>query len=592
MLASATMRRRSFLLTAAAGAGSAAAAQNKPIRPAAVENATPGESPAIVLSQVGFLPDAKKRVIYRMASGEVPPESFTLRDIGAPVKPFSLTRPLVQAPGDVPNCLMGDFSGLTREGFYQITAGDERCAPFFIRADAWRRTLPKAIGYHHAQRCGVGVPNVHPACHLDDARRRDTGEHVDVTGGWHDAGDLRKWMSATMMAGFGILRIARHLGERWDLAGSGLGVLLDEMRWGNRYFLKMQNRDGRVWADTAGGVNGDNSDNHWTDNRIGTADDRYINTAKPAQVQAMFVALQAMVAQAFAQADPSYAKSCLAAGVRCWEATEHPKSTRDLSWRLLAAIELHRATHDARHAAEAAKLGDALAALQVSDYIGSQKKVRGFWGTGGAKPVPYWDAVYSALPPIAMLELAAALPVQANARRWRDSVSLYIDEYAAPMAARSAYGVVPLGLFPGSPTPETYRPLEGELTYRYFMPTRQRSWWLGITSHLESHAVLLAAAAHAFNKPAYRDLAFRQLEWVVGNNPFGACLMTGEGWRNSYPYSRFVGPIAGGIVNGIAGNAQDVPILQMEYGNDWRTGEYWTPHVAFYEWALAQLEAA
>jgi hypothetical protein len=28
------------------------------------------------------------------------------------------------------------------------------------------------------------------------------------------------------------------------------------------------------------------------------------------------------------------------------------------------------------------------------------------------------------------------------------------------------------------------------------------------------------------------------------------------------------------------------------YGNDWRTGEYWTPHNAFYLWALSQLESA
>ena len=224
-----------------------------------------------------------------------------MRDIGGGPKPFSITRPLTAVAGDVPNCLVGDFSDIEREAFYQISAGGERCAPFFIRNDAWRRTLPKAVSYHHAQRCGVAVPNVHPACHLDDARRRDTGEHIDVTGGWHDAGDLRKWMDATMMAGFGLLRVARHLGDGWDLAGSGLGVLLDEMRWGNRYFLKMQDKDGRVWADTAGGVNGDNSDNHWTDNRAGDDDDRYINPAKPAMVQAMFVALQAMVAQAFAE---------------------------------------------------------------------------------------------------------------------------------------------------------------------------------------------------------------------------------------------------------------------------------------------------
>src|SRR6185295_2135303 len=180
--------------------------------------ATPAEAPAIVLSQVGFLPKSRKTLIYRVAEGEVPPDSFTLRDISGPIKPFSLTRPLTRASGDVPNCLLGDFSDLDREAFYQVTAGAARCAPFFIRPDAWRRTLPKAVSYHHAQRCGIAVPNVHPACHLDDARRRDNGEHVDVTGGWHDAGDLRKWMDATMMNAIGLLQVVRNLGNEWDAA--------------------------------------------------------------------------------------------------------------------------------------------------------------------------------------------------------------------------------------------------------------------------------------------------------------------------------------------------------------------------------------
>ena len=76
-----------------------------------------------------------------------------------------------------------------------------------------------------------------------------------------------------------------------------------------------------------------------------------------------------------------------------------------------------------------------------------------------------------------------------------------------PMAAHSAYAIVPFGVFLGSPTPETYRPLAGDLTYRYFMPVRKQFWWLGMTSHLECYALLLAEAAQAFGRAAYRDLA-------------------------------------------------------------------------------------
>src|ERR1039458_9666356 len=120
----------------------------------------------------------------------------------------------------------------------------------------------------------------------------------------------------------GLLRVARNLGAHWDAGGSGLPALLDEVRWGNRYFLKMQDSDGLVWADVAGGVNGDNSDNHWTDNRPGTDDDRYLNPAKRGRNQALFVTVQAMAAQAFQASDAPYARQCLAAAQRCWSAAK------------------------------------------------------------------------------------------------------------------------------------------------------------------------------------------------------------------------------------------------------------------------------
>jgi hypothetical protein len=89
----------------------------------------------------------------------------------------------------------------------------------------------------------------------------------------------------------------------------------------------------------------------------------------------------------------------------------------------------------------------------------------------------------------------------------------------------------------------------------------------------------------------YLGLAYRQLEWILGANPFGASLMTGEGSRNPYPHSRFVGLIPGGIMNGIAGDEQDEPVLDQQNGLSWRTNEYWSPHVAFYIWANTMLES-
>jgi len=251
---------------------------------------------------------------------------------------------------------------------------------------------------------------------------------------------------------------------------------------------------------------------------------------------------------------------------------------------------MHRANGTQEYADAAASLGAQLLGRQNTTFEGGQKQVRGYFLSRTDPRAPYAEAVYSALPPLALLALAAQFPKHPDVSRWRDAVKMHLEEYIVPMTSRSAYRIVPFGVFFGSPTKELYRPLAGEMTYRYFLPVRQRSWWLGTTSHLECYAVLLGEAAHAFGNGEYRNLAYRQLEWVMGANPFGSCLMTGEGMRNPYPHSRYVGLIIGGIVNGIAGNVQDEPILDVEYGMDWRTAEYWSPHNGFYLWANSVLE--
>jgi hypothetical protein len=599
------MTRRHFLYGGALGAtvrGHAGAQEPNAAAlatEARVQKLTAPPKPAIALNHVGFQPKARKTLIYRLTGGPAPTE-FSLRSTSSHLG-VRFSRPLVKAGGELGDCLLGDFSDFAREGMYQITVGDERSVPFFIRPEAWRRALAKAVGYVSLQRCGIEVPGFHPACHLDDARRRDNGEHVDVTGGWHDAGDARKWMTATMNNGFGLMYLARNMGSAWDLGGAGLKPLLDEMRWGNLYFHKMQDRDGLVWSDTGGGINGDNSDDHWTDNIRGTKDDRHINVGKSGRVQATFVALQAMVAQVFRPSDPAYAQQCLDAALRCWRASRKGAGTAASSWWTRAASELHRASGDDVYRDAAAASASQLLALQVREFIGAQKQVRGFWRAAAGKTECYASATQSALPATVLLEMLRAYPRHADAPRWRDAVRMHLEEYALPMAERSAYRIIPYAVYEGKPSPDGYRRLAGELTYRFFMPLRVSSAdnsrlryarWYGLSSHLLNHAVMLAMAGKVMGHGACRELAWRQLEWIMGANPFGACLMSGEGMRNIYPHSRFVGLIPGGIVNGIAGNLDDEPVLDTEYGYDWRTAEYWSPHNAHFVRSLSELETS
>jgi len=605
------MKRRTFLGSLAL-LPAALAVQEGPPEADPVEQFTTPALPTIALSHLGFRPEVSKTLIVRLTPATPKVESCLLEDV---VPPFKTQIELHRSESDFGPVLVGDLSALNRPGIYQVMLGQERydqpqiingvqqwehSVPFFVRDDVWRRTLPKAVGYYRYQRCGVEVPGVHPACHLDDARRRDNGEHVDLVGGWHDAGDVRKWMDVTMLNGIALLKLRLEVAPREGVSGE---TLLEEVRFGNRYFLKMQDRDGRVWHDTAGGVNGDNSDNHWTDNIIGTADDRYVDTSKPEVVSAIFVALEALAAQSYAASDSAYSAQCLAAAQKAWRAwPERGSRTLELAWWIMAGCELWRATHDSSVIAQMVRAVEKLMGNQVQSYVGGQRTIRGFWledsAAGKAMPNPYVDLVFSAMPPIALLEFTSTFPEHALGSRCVDSARMYVEDYVLPMTEHNAYRIMPVGLYRGAPTAETYRPVAGEFTYRYFLPVRKQFWWQGGNCHLAQHALLLARLAQ-FETSGGRDsarsqdhinLAYRQLEWIMGANPFSACLMTGEGVRNPYPHSRFVGLIPGGIMNGIAGNPSDEPVLDLEYGIDWRTCEYWSPHVAFYIWANAVLK--
>lgn len=605
------MQRRRFLAALAAAVPGALAAQQGPPETVPVENETaaaisPGLiretiAPRIGCNHLGFLPRGPKLAVVRAAAGSQPPSGgFTIWDVGSwrPVFHGEM-RPIASDFGPAAGA---DFSAFERPGMYQIQLGGgprgesaERSVPFFLADDVWRRTLPAMFGYFRYQRCGVAVPGVHPVCHLDDARRRDNGQHVDTVGGWHDAGDLRKWMSTTQLNALALLQLRRLLPAPQP-GDPSIAAIQEEFRHGNVYFLKMQDADGKIWHDVAGGVNGDNSDNHWTDNIIGTADDRYLNTHKTSLIAALFTTVEAMAAQEFQASDPAYARQILAAAGRAWASfPRHSGNTAALAWWVLAAIELSRATGRPEYSNAAARLGERLLARQAT----AGGAVQGYW-RGGPAPdaAPFVDIRFSAIPALALLELHGAYPAHARRAAWLAAGRAYLDECVLPLAGRNAYGIVPTGLYARPESPETYRPLGGGLSYRYFLPVRKQFFWQGANCHLAAHAMLLARYAAALDPAeaataaAYRHLAHRQLEWIAGANPFGASQITGLGLRQPFPHSRFVGLIPGGIMNGIAGDAADQPVLDRELRLDWRTCEYWSPHVAYFLWAVAALSAA
>lgn len=423
-----------------------------------------------------------------------------------------------------------------------------------------------------------------------------------MVGGWHDAGDLRKWMAHSMLLAVGILQLKKHQSPKWHSFNENEEDLLAELRWGLQYFHKMIDTSGRIYNDVGAGLNGDNSDNHWTDNVIG-ADDRYINTAYQPEIQWEFIYVNAMAAEAFWNTDEVFAKKCLTLAQKALSFIETNPVYRSKintwvfcdahvefeAWSLLAYKAMYDCTKEEKYLQSLKQVLESILLLQEKEYRYEQTEIRGYWYKNQDRKTIFKDLRDSGIILIALCEAYSMLEDDSCLKKeCMEAIKIYCHDYIEPLVKRNAYGIIPFGVFVDDVTDETYHSIGGSLKYRMFSPT-QVPFYQGLTSHLLSHAVGLQMAGQMLGHEKWKHIAKHQMEWVMGRNPDRACLMTGEGINNPYPHSRFLGLIPGGIMNGYIGGIDDEPYLDMDYQMDWRTTEYWSPHTCFYLWYISLL---
>ena len=423
------MHRRKFLLSGGLAAAASAVAQNAPVRAEAVESATPTESPSIVLSQVGFLPKSRKRVIYRLAEGEDAPETFHAAGYRRRAEAF-----LHHAPSHGGG---GRRSQLPCRRFQRHRSGSvlsDHCRRRAVRAilHPERRVAPHAAqGGELPPRAAMrrrgaerapGLPSRRcPAARYRRAHRRNRRlarcRRPSQMDGRHHDGGFRSVASGAPSR--------RWLGS----GGSGLGVLLDEMRWGNRLFPENAGqgrpRLGRYRGRRERGQQRQSLDRQPRRHRRrslhqprqaghGAGDVRCAAGHGGAGVRRSGCRLCEIV---------SRGRPPLLGSDRAAETDARPElagARRTRTPRRHARCPVCRGGGDARPLARGA--------CRLPEFIGSQKTVRGFWSTNETRTTPYVEPVYSALPPIALLELATAFPSHADVSRWRDAVQLYLDE--------------------------------------------------------------------------------------------------------------------------------------------------------------------
>ena len=238
-------------------------------------------TPFIVIDQFGYLPDAQKVAVIRdpevgfdagwdftpgavyqvvdTASGAVVYEGKPMAWNNGAVDPYS---------GD--HVWQFDFSAVTAPGHYLIR--DKQAAydsyPFEISNGVYKPVLVAATRFFYYQRAGfpkdakfAGAGWADKASHLgpgQDSEARlysakgDKSTQRDLHGGWYDAGDFNKYTNWTAGYVVNLLSAYSENPEVWtddfNIPESGNGVpdLLDEVKYGLDWLVRMQDADGGV----------------------------------------------------------------------------------------------------------------------------------------------------------------------------------------------------------------------------------------------------------------------------------------------------------------------------------------------------------
>ncbi len=222
------------------------------ILPLIIRAAIPVSAEEIYLraNQVGYRPaDVKSAVAF---SSSPLSESFAVED-------DATRQPVYQGKGTVLSGLRWgqfqhhaelDFSAVTKPGRYRLIMGDAKSLPFTIAAGVYNELPDESLEFMRQQRCGYN-PFLDTICHPFDGRTAygpaTNGTYLDARGGWHDAGDLLKYLltsgNATAQMLLAYQLAPRAFQDRCNALGqpgtNGLRDVLDEARWGLEWMLKL-----------------------------------------------------------------------------------------------------------------------------------------------------------------------------------------------------------------------------------------------------------------------------------------------------------------------------------------------------------------
>lgn len=283
-----------------------------------VESSGDDSSSLISINQVGYLPDSAKVAVMH---GDAISSDATVIDAASGEVVYEGA---VEAASY--NDATGrdearfDFSSVTEAGVYKVVSGEYESYEFTIASDVYNAAFDSSVFMLYTQRCGCELPEefvgpyAHPVCHSEMAVIYGTSETIDVSGGWHDAGDYGRYVVPGAKTVADLLLSYENYQDAFSdslgipESGNGIADVLDEARYELEWMFKMQNAEGGVYHKvTCANFPGTVMPQDETDQLIVCP----VSTTATAD----FAAVMAMASRIYADIDPDFAARCLDASV-------------------------------------------------------------------------------------------------------------------------------------------------------------------------------------------------------------------------------------------------------------------------------------
>ena len=206
-------------------------------------HAIPSDSFYIRTNQVGFLPkDIKTAIVISRIN--LSDKKYSIKNYNS--DEIVLEKTLSLTPykyGDFNFCYDVDFTELNSDGNYYIEVDGQKSYPFAINDTIYNPVRDSLSLFFKVQRCGPTNPFLHQPCHLSDATKvfgNDDSSAIDLTGGWHDAGDYVKFLKTTAYTTYMLIFSYEFDKEKFgfDIDKNNVPDILEEAKVGLDWLLR------------------------------------------------------------------------------------------------------------------------------------------------------------------------------------------------------------------------------------------------------------------------------------------------------------------------------------------------------------------